>query len=80
MKKFIIVKEGPENVGKGEIKEVKPGEFQVDLICDGSDAHFSGLTSEKESVDRVMRHLYEVFCQPKGESYSIQIQPHSKTP
>jgi hypothetical protein len=73
MKKFKIIKENRELVGEGEIKETEPDEFQVDLICEGSDAHFYGEASEKDAVDRVMRHLYEVFSQPRGESYSIQI-------
>ena len=73
MKKFRIIKESRELVGDGEIKETGPDEFQVDLICEGSDAHFYGLASERDAIDRVMRHLYEIFCQPNGESYSIQM-------
>ena len=73
MKKFSIVKEDRELVGEGVIKETKPDEFQVDLICEGSDAHFFGLESEKDAVDRVMRHLFEVFARPNGESYGIRM-------
>ena len=72
MKKFSIVKNNHELVGNGVIKETDPGVFRVDLICEGSDAHFSGLTSEKDASDRVMNHLFEVFARPNGESYGIR--------
>lgn len=71
MKKFDIVKENRELVGEGIITETGPGVFKVDLICEGSDAHLFNLTSEKDAVDKVMRHLYEVFARPNGEAYSI---------